>query len=71
MGAAQDGEDTRNVSAHVSAEFADEFDRALKRAQIDGIVPLDMSRAEAIRRLMRAAIEDPSLMASVEGDDDG
>lgn len=46
--------------------FMKEFDRALKQAQLDGEVALDMSRSEAIRRLMRATIDDPSLLAQGE-----
>ncbi|MDS0241885.1 MULTISPECIES: hypothetical protein [Haloferax] len=57
---------TKNVSAQVSNDFAEEFDRALKRAQVEGTVPLDLSRAEAIRRLMQLAIDDPSILAKVE-----
>ncbi|MFC6785101.1 hypothetical protein ACFQFH_19955 [Halobaculum halobium] len=69
MSATSDGGDeTHNVTTTVSSEFKDDFDRALKKAQIEGHVPLNMSRSEAIRNLMQAAIADPSLMAGPEDD---
>jgi len=53
-------EESTNVTARVNTDFLEEFDRALKKAQIEGEVPMDMTRAEAIRRLMDSAIQDPS-----------
>lgn len=53
----------KTISANVREEFADEFDMALKKAQVEGHIDLNASRSEAIRRLMRAAIEDPSLFS--------
>ncbi|SFR37228.1 hypothetical protein SAMN04487947_0578 [Halogeometricum rufum] len=64
-----DDGDAVNISARVDRELLDDFDRALKQAQLDGVVPLDMSRAEALRRLMRLAIDDPSILTGVEEDD--
>ena len=55
--------DSTNVTARVNDDFLEEFDRALKTAQIEGKVPMDMTRAEAIRHLMATAIEDPSLFS--------
>lgn len=57
---------TTTVSTHVSQDFVEEFDRALKRAQIEGEISMDVSRAEALRRLMAAAIESPSLFSESE-----
>ncbi|RDZ65866.1 hypothetical protein C5B90_05815 [Haloferax sp. Atlit-12N] len=54
---------SRNISIKVDDDFVEDFDRALKQGQIEGDLPLDMSRSEAIRRLMRKAIDDPSLLA--------
>ncbi|TKX70791.1 hypothetical protein [Halorubrum sp. SP9] len=62
-GAYDPDQESTNVTARVNDEFLDEFDRALKKAQIEGKVPMDMTRAEAIRQLMAAAIENPSLFA--------
>lgn len=59
-------EETTTVSTHVSQDFVEEFDRALKRAQIEGEISMDVSRAEALRRLMAAAIENPSLFSESE-----
>ena len=56
-----DSEEQKNISLRASGEFVDEFDMALKKAQVNGDVELDTSRSEALRRLMMAAIEDPSL----------
>lgn len=55
--------ESTTVTARVNDEFLEEFDRALKKAQIEGKIPMDMTRAEAIRRLMDSAIEDPSQFA--------
>ena len=62
-GAYDPDRESTNVTARVNDEFLDDFDRALKKAQIEGKVPMDMTRAEAIRQLMAAAIENPSLFA--------
>lgn len=51
----------KTISIRANSEFVDEFDRALKQAQLNGSVDLGASRSEAIRRLMAAAIEDPSM----------
>ena len=51
----------KTISIRANGEFVDEFDRALKQAQLNGSVSLGASRSEAIRRLMAAAIEDPSM----------
>lgn len=61
-------EGSTTVSTHVSTEFVEKFDRALKRAQIEGEIPMDVSRAEALRRLMRKGIEDPSLFSEEQQD---
>jgi len=58
--------DTKNISVQASKELVDEFDRALKKAEIEGAVELGTSRSEAIRRLMLVAIDDPSLFGEVE-----
>jgi hypothetical protein len=52
--------DSTTVTARVNDDFLEDFDRSLKKAQIEGNVPMDMTRAEAIRRLMASAIDDPS-----------
>jgi len=59
-------EETKTVSAQVNKTFADEFDRALKRSQLDGDAPMDWNRSDAIRHLMQMAIEDPSLFAQAD-----
>ncbi|TKX54500.1 hypothetical protein EXE44_15955 [Halorubrum sp. SS7] len=64
MGSSTEGSDGQTtVSTHVTEEFVEEFDRALKMAQIEGDISMDVSRAEALRRLMKKGIEDPSLFA--------
>jgi len=57
------GSSTSSVSVKIDEEFLEEFDRELKKAQIEGKVKMDMSRSEAIRRLMRAGKEDMSLLS--------
>jgi len=66
MSSASAQSDKTNVSVQVTNEFLDEFDRVLKQAQLDGDAPMGMSRAEAIRTLMRAAVEHPELLAKAE-----
>ena len=61
-----DSDREKTISIRASGEFVDEFDRALKQAQLDGDVELDTSRSEAIRRLMAAAIEDNSMFEKME-----
>ena len=57
---------TKNVSLQASEKMVDEFDRALKQAQLNGDIELDTSRSEALRRLMMAAIDNPSLFGEVD-----
>jgi len=59
-------DETKNVSLQASEKMVDEFDRALKQAQLNGDIELDTSRSEALRRLMMAAIDDPSLFGEVD-----
>ncbi|ELZ87501.1 hypothetical protein C453_04084 [Haloferax elongans ATCC BAA-1513] len=68
MSATPDGGESgsRNISIKIGDDFVEDFDRAMKRGQLDGKLPMDMSRSEAIRRLMRKAIDDPSLLAEDE-----
>ena len=58
------GKKNTTISANVSDDFADEFERAFRQAQVDGHIDLKASRSEAIRRLMKAAVEDPSLFSA-------
>ena len=69
MSVAQDRTGDKNVSVSVSNEFADEFDRALMKAAMSDEyeIGLNTSRAEALRILMKAAIDDPSLFSVDEG----
>lgn len=73
MSAAHDGSDDekKNISVRVDKKKVDEFDRAIKKAQIEGDLPMDFSRADALRRLMQEGIEDPSLFSTTEGEDGG
>lgn len=59
-----DNSGNKTVSAKVSEEFADKFDRTLMEAKLKEENGIDMqtSRAEAVRILMRKAIEDPELL---------
>lgn len=61
-----DSEQQKNISLRASEDFVDEFDMALKKAQVNGDVELGTSRSEAIRRLMLAAVEDPSLFGEAD-----
>jgi hypothetical protein len=52
-----------NVSAQVSKSFIENFDRSIKKAQIEGEIPMDASRAQVIRGLMSLAVDDTELIA--------
>lgn len=59
-----DNSKEKNISAKVSEKFADKFDRTLMEAKLKEENGIDMqtSRAEAVRILMRKAIENPELL---------
>ncbi|WP_126967189.1 hypothetical protein [Halomicrobium mukohataei] len=68
----RDGGSSRSsVSVKIDDEFLEEFDRELKKAQIEGKVKMDVSRSEAIRRLMKAGKDDMDLISDMEQSDDG
>ena len=52
-----------SVSAQVTQDLVDEFDLALKKAQIEGNVPMNVSRSQVIRGLLKIAAEDRELMS--------
>lgn len=56
--------DKKTITAKVSKEFADQFDRTLMEAKLndDNGIEMQTSRAEAVRILMRKAIENPELL---------
>jgi len=66
MSATHDSEDKKSISLRVPKSDLETFMQALRRAQAEGIVPVDMSRSEAIRRSMLAAAEDPTLLAEAD-----
>lgn len=53
----------QNVSTRVSGDALEEFDRTIKKAQIEGEIPMDVSRAKVIRGLMLLATEDTELIS--------
>ena len=66
MGATHDDtSDAVNISAQVDKELPNDSDRALRQAQLDEVVPLDMSQAETLRRLMRLVVDNSSMIAGV------
>ena len=62
--------DITSVSAQVTEEFVEEFDLSLKKAQIEGEVPMNVSRSQVIRGLMKLAIEDTQLITDAVEEDD-
>lgn len=62
--------DITSVSAQVTEEFVEEFDLSLKKAQIEGEVPMNVSRSQVIRGLMKLAIEDTQLIANAVEEDE-
>lgn len=63
----QDGK--KNISVRASTESVDEFDRTIKKAQIEGKIPMNVSRGQVIRGLMNLAAEDTELVSeAVEAD---
>jgi hypothetical protein len=58
-----------NVSAQVSKGFIEKFDRSIKKAQIEGEIPMDASRAQVIRGLMSMAADDTDLISKAVEED--
>lgn len=58
--------DKKSISVRIDDKFLNKFDIALKQAQIEGNIDMGMSRSEAIRKLMRAAEQDMSLLSEVQ-----
>jgi len=63
MSATHDSDDSVTVSVRIRTEDLEEFMQTLRSAQAEGIVPVDASRSEAIRRAMLAATDDPSILS--------
>lgn len=60
----------KNISVRASKNSVDEFDRTIKKAQIEGKIPMNVSRGKVIRGLMSLAAEDTELVAeAVEKDE--
>ena len=57
-----DGDSVKNVSVKVDEGKLEEFDRAIKRAQVEDEIPFDMSRSAVLRGFMDLVIEDPSIL---------
>ena len=60
-----------SVSAQVTEELVEDFDLSLKKAQIEGEIPMNVSRSQVIRGLMKLAIEDTSLISEAVEQDSG
>ena len=58
-----------NVSAQVSKGFIENLDRSIKKAQIEGEIPMDASRAQVIRGLMKLAVDDTDLISKAVEED--
>jgi len=61
-GSDPENESKKNISVRVAEQKVDELDRAIKKAQIEGKLPMDYSRADALRHLIDSAIEDPDIL---------
>lgn len=72
MSAAHEGSDgdKKNISVRLEQEKIDELDRAIKKAQLEGDLPMNSSRSDVLRRLIKEGIENPSLFADIEGEND-
>jgi hypothetical protein len=56
-------EDVVHVSYRANAELVEQFMLAYRKAALNGYAPADGSRSEALRQLMRAMINEPSIIA--------
>ena len=50
------------VSVRVDAELEEQFILAYRKAQAEGWAPPSGDRSEAVRQLMRAMVNDPSII---------
>jgi len=50
------------VSARVPPELEEQFMLAFRKAQADGLAPASGGRSEALRQLMRAFVNEPSII---------
>lgn len=64
MGATRGSDSVRDKSVgfRVTEEENEEFMQALRKAQSEGLVPIDAERSEALRMLMKAFVNDPSII---------
>jgi len=60
--------DSRSISVRVDSDVLDEFDKSIKKAQLDNKIALDVNRSEAIRRLIIAGIDDTSLFEETDSE---
>lgn len=65
----EDSDEMMNVSAQVSKGFIENLDRSIKKAQIEGEIPMDASRAQVIRGLMKLAVDDTDLISKAVEED--
>lgn len=52
-----------HVSYRANKELVDQFMLAYRKASLDGHAPADGNRSDALRQLMRAFVNDPSIIA--------
>jgi len=59
---ANDQIEKKNVTTRLTVDMVDDLDREIKRKQLEGELPMNVSRSEVIRRLIEAATENPEIM---------
>jgi hypothetical protein len=61
--ASDEGNDDTQITFRCSSELEEQFMLAYRKASIEGHAPADGSRSEALRQLMRAMVNDPSIIS--------
>lgn len=57
-----DGGGEKQVGVRVDESLVDAFDRVLLEAKVDGDLPMDYNRSDALRDFMEAAVENPDVL---------
>lgn len=63
-------DDERHVGFRVDGELADQFMLAYRGMQAKGEVPAGGDRSQAMRQLMRAFVNDPSIISKGSSDEE-
>lgn len=55
----------KSISVRVDDDMVDEFDMAIKKAQVNGDIPLDYTRSDVIREMIERTANDPDFLKEI------